>query len=319
MLRNDYIPEEALPAGDVNDIVDAIFNNTHNILELYLENYYASLSTPSRGLFFDGFSDTSKMDGASEAITGAVSSAQADVAVADGTSFSVGQEVDIFDTTTGVIETKIIQSIATNTLTMTTNFSNAYTTSGFVVRSSVDLDTVGKTIEIQPELSFGVYRSNLVQFQQGVDLVKVWITRTLTTSVNRYNPQASIANGATSLTIAGDHRTSFSDGETIDISNATNTVRERKTINGTPSYSGGNTTIAFTPAIVNGSGFGTTGIIERIDIIPQMSLVAEGATESFDDPDYVGTTVDFANDTAEDEYQMTATDVHDYILKLTLT
>lgn len=60
MFKNNYIPGEKVLAADLNDIADAVITNQHNILELYLENYFASKNTPFQGLIFDGFSDTNK-------------------------------------------------------------------------------------------------------------------------------------------------------------------------------------------------------------------------------------------------------------------
>lgn len=40
---------------------DAIEQIDHNVLMLYLENYFASKATPFNGLFFDGFSDSAKV------------------------------------------------------------------------------------------------------------------------------------------------------------------------------------------------------------------------------------------------------------------
>lgn len=318
MLRNDYVLGEELPADDVNDIVDAIMVNQHNIFELYLENYYASLSTPSIGLFFDGFSDTSKIDQRTEAITLAVSNGQPDVEVDDGTTFFAGEEVDIFDTTVGKIETKIIDSIAGNVLTMTTNFAESYTTSGFVTRSSVDIDTGLQLIQAQPELAYGVYRSNKVEYQQAVDDVRFWSTRALDDGVNRFAIGASVIAGATTITIAGDQTIYFENGDTVDISNAENTLRERVVLTATPTFGAGFTTLTFAgDALAN--GYSTTGKIERVDILPEVSLVDTGDDEDFQPATWLSSLVDFDNDTVEDAYEFSAgSPMHDFILKLIL-
>jgi hypothetical protein len=72
----------------------------HNILELYLENYFASKNTPFQGLFFDGFSDTNKGDTTTGNIGGAAAAGQKNVALANQTEvnqFAVGAVVEIYD------------------------------------------------------------------------------------------------------------------------------------------------------------------------------------------------------------------------------
>lgn len=495
-MRNDYIAGDPLPADDVNSMVDAITTNAHNIFELYLENYFATKYTPYQGLFFDGFSDTAKIDSSSNAITIAVPSGQADIYFSTIPSWAkVGQEVDIFDVTTGKIETKIIQSITVGTspfrwiedfntlvdgalngqngwtetqnelrvmatgtpyegakhlafvntgthaeatktfsvmtygrvafalkpmlqtdatpyvwltgqasgtmdidiacatngyiqaydriggwtnlvpytfgnyyfievafeytaggfeglgqrkfkvrvnggswsaqlngenatetgvvnltlksfagssqhyydyivigdttkITMTTNFANNYGTSAYLGRSSVDVDTVNKQIKIKTGLTRGVYRSKLQAFQQEIGLVYDWAKRTY----EKYNLLSAIAVTDTTLTITGDMTARFFDTNKIDIYTADNTVRERKTISGSPVYASGYTTITFTPAIIRSAGFAITDFVERVNVIPQVSLVASGGVESFVDLDYQKTVVDFINLLAEDEF-----------------
>jgi hypothetical protein len=64
--------------------------------------------------------------------TGSVSSGQADVIVSDGSQFSAGDKIII--TEDDKTELMTIDSIATNTITMTSDFGNSYTTLATIVR-----------------------------------------------------------------------------------------------------------------------------------------------------------------------------------------
>lgn len=121
------------------------------------------------------------------------------------------------------------------------------------------------------------YKSILTSFQAAKKKVQLWVTR----KAYRFNLAASIASGATTLTISGDHTGKFANGNTIDIYNSANTVRERKTLTATPSFGSGVTTLTFTLAIVNVGGFDTNAFVERVDVLPQVSLVAAGGADSF--------------------------------------
>jgi hypothetical protein len=134
------------------------------------------------------------------------------------------------------------------------------------------------------------------------------------------NLKASIVVGATTLKIAGDQTGRFSDGDTIDIYDENNFVRERKTISGTPTFLAGETTITFTSAIVNSSGFDTNAIVERVDVIPKVSLVNRDASENFAALTFNRSEVDFVNGEVEDEYELTlGTGEEDLVVQLILT
>ena len=78
-------------------------------------------------------------------------------------------------------------------------------------------------------------------------------------------------------------------------------------------------TLAFTPAIVNASGFLATDYVERVDVLPEISLVNSGADESFQSLDWQKSIVDFTNSEVEDEYKLTVgTPQEDFIAKLKL-
>lgn len=129
----------------------------------------------------------------------------------------------------------------------------------------------------------GTWISIKTTFQQAKKSLKLWVVRNFSA---RFNLGASIASGATTLTIAGDQTSKFANTNTIDIYDANNFVRERKTLNAVPSFAAGFTTLTFTPAIVNASGFGTSAFVERVDVKPQVSLVDLGAGDSFADLTY---------------------------------
>lgn len=133
------------------------------------------------------------------------------------------------------------------------------------------------------QFTTGFYRSIKTTFQVAKKSLKLWVVRNFSA---RFNLQASIAQGATTLTIAGDQTGKFANGDTIDIYDANNFVRERKTLTATPSFGGGNTTLTFTPSISNASGFGTSAFVERVDVKPQVSLVNFNAADNFQDLTY---------------------------------
>lgn len=131
-MKTTYVAGEPLPAADMNSIVQATLDNSHNIIELFLQNYFDSKATPYAGLFFDGFSDnakvgslggdvgvdaankklyfgvpnygrgtdgdltvtgTTKVDGIKKGISSQANSGQKDVIVSDGSVFTAGKLV----------------------------------------------------------------------------------------------------------------------------------------------------------------------------------------------------------------------------------
>jgi len=107
-LTNTHLAGDKIKAEDMNDTVDAILQANHNIFELALQNYFASLSTPVTGLIFDGFSDTAKADIASTTLAAQAASGQANLLVSSSTGFAANKSISIFD---GInLEEGIVQS-----------------------------------------------------------------------------------------------------------------------------------------------------------------------------------------------------------------
>lgn len=154
--------------------------------------------------------------------------------------------------------------------------------------------------ELQQLASGGFYKSIKTEFQQKKQTATLWITRNFNFKLNL---AANISAGATSLTITGDYTTKFLVGDTIDISQQINLLRERRVLTGS-SFGGGVTTLSWSGGLTN--TFTTTGFAERVDVFPRVSLVASGAADSFQVMTYVQSIVDFAEDEVEDEYTFTA-------------
>ena len=177
------------------------------------------------------------------------------------------------------------------------------------VEADATIDTTNKQLEFRasgnPDPPAVVYYALRTDFQSNKETVSVFLTRSRTTY---YNLKSSIAQSATSLVVTGDVTSEFANGDTIDIYDADNEVRERKTINATPTYDGGadETTITFTTGISNAGGFDANAFVERVDSLPYISVVDKNANESFQSLTYVESVVDFDNDEVEDEYSYTA-------------
>ncbi len=106
-LKNDYNPGDKVLAADLNDAVDAVINNQHNILELYLENYFSNKNTPFQGLWFDGFSDTNKAINQNGSMVSGASGSN-EVVMTNQTErdkFSIGDLVHISDASSQEINT----------------------------------------------------------------------------------------------------------------------------------------------------------------------------------------------------------------------
>ncbi len=159
-----------------------------------------------------------------------------------------------------------------------------------------------------------VYFSELQSFQTQMVDVRLWVTRNFTA---QFNLAAGISGGATTLTITGDQTDKFKNGDIIDISTSDNLIRERKTLTATPSFGGGVTTLTFSATV---NAFTTSAFAERVDVIPQTSIVDKDANESFSDMVYVKSVVDFGSSEVEDEYSFDAvTPNEDVTIKLDLT
>ena len=232
-LKTTHALGDPIKADDMNSQSIAIIQNQHNILELFLENFFAAKITPFKGLFFDGFGDTTKADLSGGDLTSPASSGQADAIVSSVTGLAAGMEVDIFDTTGAIgsnFETKEILSIASLTITFTTNLANSYTTAGGVNRTSVVFDTGELFIEQKFNIKKGNYRSLKQLFQNGGEDVSTWITRTF--AGVKFALDAAVSALDTEVKVLGDETALFAIGDTVDISNATNTTRERRVLTG---------------------------------------------------------------------------------------
>lgn len=143
---------------------------------------------------------------------------------------------------------------------------------------------------------------------------------------DKLNLDATISTGATTLTIDGDQTGIFANGDTVDISTSDNLVRERKTLTAIPTFATGKTTLTFS---ATANAFGITDFVERVNVIPQISLVDIGTAKSFQSMTFVrselgtgtGSTGNgIATNEVEDEYEFTApTAQEDLKIKLDLT
>jgi hypothetical protein len=113
---HNWIAGEEVTADKLNQLNPEtntrISQAEHNILELFLENYFANKNTPFQGLFFDGFSDTNKDNPAAGVLTAQAAAGQAVAPlVSQGQldTFTVGDTVHIYDGThqeLGVVQSK---------------------------------------------------------------------------------------------------------------------------------------------------------------------------------------------------------------------
>jgi len=169
----------------------------------------------------------------------------------------------------------------------------------------------------------GTYESITTSFQQSMATARLWVVRNFTFASDQFNLDAGISAGATTLTIAGDKTGVYANGDTIDISTSDNLTRERKTLTAVPTFSGGVTTLTFS---ATANAFGTSAFVERVNVIPQISLVNIGDAKSFQSLTFVRSEVGTGSagngietDEVEDEYQFTAsTAQEDLKIKLTL-
>lgn len=160
----------------------------------------------------------------------------------------------------------------------------------------------------------GSYESVITAFQQSMETARLWIVRNFTA---QFNLDSAISGGATTLTIAGDQTGKFANGDTIDISTSDNLTRERKTLTAVPTFGGGVTTLTFS---ATANAFGTSAFAERVDVIPQVSLVNSGDAKSFQSLTFQRSEVDFANSEVEDEYLLTlGTPQEDLKIKVDMT
>lgn len=212
----------------------------------------------------------------------------------------------------------IMKMQADEKLILTGNLANSFLTGDDVQRSTVNFDTVNKLIDSvgtdvgdDKEL---VYYSELQSFQTPIQSARLWFTRNFTA---QFNLDAGISAGATTLTILGDQTGKFANGDIVDISTPDNLTRERKTLTATPSFGGGVTTLTFSATT---NAFTTADFVERVDVLPQISIVNKDDPESFNAMTHVKSVVDFANSEVEDEYNFeTGTPNEDIVVRLDLT
>ena len=146
-LKTTHEPGDAILAADMNSVHELAILNSHNILELYLENFFAAKTTPFNGLFFDGFSDTSKADVSATLVdTVSADSGQEFIQITDGdtTKFDTDRpNITIFDDTNA--EEKIISEVIPS-------FPDE-TNQQFVPFPSVGVNTDGNEIDSTADLT----------------------------------------------------------------------------------------------------------------------------------------------------------------------
>ena len=194
-------------------------------------------------------------------------------------------------------------------------FNNVYTDSSGNGNTLTPVNSPVFSTEIPPTSAGNKanYRSIKTAFQQSMETVYLWVVRNFSA---RFNLAAGISVGATTLTITGDETTKFKSGDTIDIYTSTNLLRERKTLTINSTFAGGLTTLTFSATV---NAYTTTSFVERVDVLPEVSLVDSGGNESFVSLTYQKSIVDFTNLEVEDEYKLIATPQEDFIAKLKLS
>jgi hypothetical protein len=203
-------------------------------------------------------------------------------------------------------------------VTVTPALTNAYASGDNVKRSTAQIDTGNKKLQMQASIGDGklqTYHSELQSFQQKMSKVKLWIRR-------NYSAQYSLdsAPSGSTVVIDGDKTGQLASGDTVDISTANNNTRERRTISAIDynTTTTGKTTITTDTALTG--TYTTSDFVERVDAIPQASLVASGASESFASMTYVRSELDSTNSEVEDEYEYTpSASARDFKAKITLT
>lgn len=200
-------------------------------------------------------------------------------------------------------------------ITLQNNLINNYLADDDLFRTTANINTVNKELEFSGSVDkIQNYYSIKQEFQQSMKTVRLWVVRNFTA---QFNLDSAISAGATTLTILGDETGKFANGDTIDISTSNNLTRERKILTATPTFSGGVTTLTFSATV---NAFTTSAFVERVDILPEISLVSSGDPESLQSMVFQRSEVDFANSEVEDEYLLTlGTGQEDLVVKLELT
>ena len=202
-----------------------------------------------------------------------------------------------------------------NELLVAPALGQSYAINDEVKRTSATFDLINKKITIVATRKMASYYLKRAQFQgRNVGSTSnIWLTRNWTV---RLSPTALIALGATTLAITGDQTAKIQSGDTVDIFESNNSLRERKVLTSV-SFGAGVTTIVWAGGLQN--AYTVNAFVERVDVLPTISLVATDETESFQTPVYVRSAIDTANSEVEDYYTLTTTPNKDVSARILLT
>lgn len=161
-----------------------------------------------------------------------------------------------------------------------------------------------------------LYQSRKVSFPQAMENVRLWIGRKIVAS---YNLMSSVSAGTNSFILAGDMSDKIKNGDLVEIRNAVNGNRQRLTIQSVV-VTGGNTTFSSVENMLN--GYTSDDFIERVDFLPQVSLVDTGGPTSYAIPTLVKSipSVIDGEILIEDEYSYAPSDAgHDLKVEILIT
>jgi len=151
------------------------------------------------------------------------------------------------------------------------NLTNTYVSGSSVKRTAANINTGSQWLELPSSPTVGKnynYYSNKAQFSQDIENAICFLTRS--------HPTLTTGSGAASgNTITLTSGSNFANGDTIEIYNATHTNWERFE---NVTISGNTITLASGETLSNSY---TDATVNRIDIIPNVSIVQEGTDEDF--------------------------------------
>lgn len=108
---HNWVAGEEVTAAKLNQLnpeaESRISQAEHNLLELYLENYFSGKNTPFQALFFDGFSDTSKAESTNGGTNVSGTAGQNQITLNSATElgyFKVDDLVHIYDAVKGEVK-----------------------------------------------------------------------------------------------------------------------------------------------------------------------------------------------------------------------
>jgi len=109
-----------------------------------------------KSIFTDKFVNTDQYDSCADYTDSSSASGQKDVEVGDGSNFTAGESVIIYDGE-DTFETAVIDSISSNTLTMTENLTNTYVEGSYIGKYLGYLDTANYKYQrmVAPDLGDG--------------------------------------------------------------------------------------------------------------------------------------------------------------------